>query len=56
LTAIPLTQLFLETDEQTDFSIEEIYRQAAKILAIDLEGLKKQLFYNFAAHFLNQIQ
>ncbi|MCK9452463.1 MAG: TatD family hydrolase [Bacteroidales bacterium] len=55
LTAIPLTQLFLETDEQTDFSIEEIYRQAAKILEMDLDSLKRQLFHNFAAHFLNQV-
>lgn len=46
--------LFLETDEQTDFSIEEIYQQAAKILKIDLEDLKRQLFFNFVACFPNQ--
>ncbi|MDY0076240.1 MAG: TatD family hydrolase [Bacteroidales bacterium] len=55
LNSIPLTQLFLETDEQTDFSIEEIYRQASKILKIELHSLKRQLFHNFAAHFLNKV-
>lgn len=51
LASIPLNQLFLETDEQTDYSIEEIYCEAAKNLKMNLEDLKKQLFTNFAAHF-----
>lgn len=51
LASIPLKQLFLETDEQTDYAIEEIYCEAAKILKMNLEDLKKQLFTNFAAHF-----
>lgn len=55
LPVIPLEQLFLETDDQTDFTIEEIYLQAAKILKMNLDDLKKQLFFNFATHFLNQV-
>jgi len=54
IAAIPLEHLFLETDEQTEFSIEEIYQQVAKILKMDIEELKRQLFFNFAAHFTNQ--
>ncbi len=44
---IPSTQLFLETDTSKYF-IDEVYKKAAQILAIEETVLKNQIFDNFA--------
>ncbi len=47
LKGMPMEKLFLETDAQQNFSIEEIYKQAAKILNISEKILKMKLYENF---------
>lgn len=44
---IPLEQLFLETDSDNRFSIEEVYKKAAALKGIELEELKSQILENF---------
>jgi TatD DNase family protein len=51
LPKIPPEYLFFETDDQTDFTIEAIYQQAAAFTGMELEALKAQIFRNFAACF-----
>ncbi len=46
LKIIPAEKLFFETDE-TDIHILEIYSFAAKILKMDMDSLKKQVFENY---------
>lgn len=46
LQAIPLEQIFLETDDSA-YEISEIYVAAAKILGLDLTTLQRQLVANF---------
>ena len=41
------SRFFLETDEQTDFDIKQIYQKAATIKQIDLTELQKQIKNNF---------
>ncbi len=50
LQQIPLERLFLETDDST-YSIEEIYRQVAKLKNIDVTFLEKTLEVNFHSTF-----
>jgi hypothetical protein len=40
---IGLKKLFLETDDQTDFDIKQIYQKASQLLEISEISLKKQL-------------
>lgn len=47
ITAIPLEQLFFETDTSTK-TIQEIYEKAAVLLKLPLNQLKEQIFANFA--------
>jgi len=47
LKKVPLNRLFLETDDQNQFTIQDIYKKAAQILSIDLLVLKKQIQQNF---------
>ena len=47
IAAVPLEQLFLETDAQTKFEIRDIYREAAAIKQVPLEQLQEQLWQNF---------
>lgn len=42
----PLNKIFLETDEDTMYTIEEVYILAASILSISLEELKNQVKVN----------
>jgi Tat protein secretion system quality control protein TatD with DNase activity len=42
--------MFLETDEST-LSIEKIYRHAAELLGVEIEGLKQQIFSNYTKIF-----
>jgi TatD DNase family protein len=44
---LPLDRVFLETDDQTDYSISEIYEAAAQIKGIDAETLAGQISLNF---------
>lgn len=46
LRAVPLEQLFLETDDSA-YEISEIYAAAAKILGLELFALQRQLVANF---------
>jgi len=50
LKAVPLNQLFLETDEAEN-SIEDIYRAAAKILVCDVDELSQSLESNYRTVF-----
>ncbi len=52
LKKIPLNRLFLETDDQNQFTIQNIYSKAAQILSIDLMDLQKQIMQNFIRVFL----
>ena len=48
LKNIPLDLLFLETD-MADIGIESVYEAAAKLLEMDIDALRAQIFRNFAA-------
>lgn len=50
LKNIPLDQLFLETD-MAEIDIEKVYEAAAKLLEMDINVLKEQIFANFARLF-----
>lgn len=45
--AIPLQNIFLETDDDPSINIEEIYQFAAKLRHICTDELKKKIFTNF---------
>jgi TatD DNase family protein len=44
---IPLTHIFLETDDRQDITIQTIYAAAATWANVDIETLRKQIFQNF---------
>ena len=46
LLDVPLSQLFLETDNQTVVSIEELYTFVSNLLGIEITALKKQIESN----------
>ena len=48
---IPLDQLFLETDSDDRFTIEEVYKKAAELSGISLDVLKIQISANFKRNF-----
>lgn len=47
LPKVPLSVLFLETDDQKHLDIHDIYLRASQQLQVDLEFLKAQLWHNF---------
>lgn len=51
LSKIPLDRLLLETDDQVEVSIEELYQKTADILKLDLNQLSDQLERNFLSFF-----
>jgi TatD DNase family protein len=51
---VPIDRLLLETDDQTEVGIEEIYKKASEILEIPLENLQRQIEKNFLS-FFNQL-
>lgn len=53
LPEIPVGQLFLETDD-SDYTIGEIYRQAAFRRGVPMEGLKTELYDNFEHIFIKR--
>ena len=46
LIECPPDRLFLETDDQEKYSIEDIYKKAASILKIDVDKLQLQILEN----------
>ena len=48
LKSIPLEMLFLETD-MAEIDIETVYEAATKLLEMDINALRAQIFSNFAA-------
>ena len=54
LKELPLEKLFFETDTGA-LSIEAVYVEAAKILNMDVDVLRRQIFANFAACFKNSL-
>ena len=54
LETIPLDKLFLETDEDTELTIEETYREAASTIGIDVELLAERVEANFSRVFLGE--
>lgn len=44
---IPYSQFFLETDDNKDYTIDEVYIRATEILNIPLQKLKEDLFLRF---------
>ena len=48
LKKIPLEMLFLETDK-AEIDIEMVYEAAARLLEMDINALRAQIFSNFAA-------
>ena len=49
---IPLDQLFLETDSDDRYTIEEVYHKAAELRGMTLEELQTQISANFKRVFL----
>lgn len=52
ISVIPFDRLFLETDEDAEMSIEELYALAAATLGIDVELLAQRIEQNFNDVFL----
>lgn len=48
---IPIERIFLETDDQTEYTIQNIYETASNLLNIDLENLQQQIKQNFKTLF-----
>jgi len=53
---VPHNKLFLETDDQNDFTVEEIYYKAATLLNIDKTILQSSILTNFKCLFNVNIQ
>ena len=51
--AVPVDHLFLETDEQMLYDIDEIYSRAAELKGMDETHLKEQLYENYNTIFNN---
>lgn len=47
--AIPLAHIFLETDNESNLSIEAVYSHAASLRGIENDELKFRIYHNFAA-------
>lgn len=47
LSELPIEKVFFETDDQLDYNIFEIYKQASGILGVDIEKLRNSIFQNF---------
>ena len=53
LLSIPIERVFLETDAAEDIGIGEIYAAAAKIRALPLDELQRQIVANFERVFIH---
>jgi TatD DNase family protein len=47
LTLIPLNRIFFETDEDINYSIQEVYNKYSSIQNVDIERIKNQIYTNF---------
>lgn len=47
LPQVPLSNIFLETDDQKHLDIHDIYVRARAILGVDMDFLKSQVWHNF---------
>lgn len=47
LRSIDISKVFIETDDQEDYGIKEIYKKVSEIKKITLEELKEQIELNF---------
>ena len=47
LRSIDVSKIFIETDDQTEYGIKEIYEKIAEIIELPLEELKAQIEQNF---------
>lgn len=54
LEVIPPDRLFFETDEDTELNIEDVYREGAAMIGIDVEHLAGKLEENFDRVFLKK--
>ena len=52
----PLDKIFLETDAQTAYSIQDIYKKASTLFNISIENFDAQIKHNYIATFVKQIQ
>lgn len=48
LPLIPISNIFLETDDQKHLDIHDIYLRASHFLGIEVDFLKSQLWHNFS--------
>lgn len=48
-----IEQIFLETDDNSELSINEVYKDASHFFKLDLEYLKAKIYLNFKTLFLN---
>lgn len=48
----PLNRIFLETDEQNEYGIREIYQLAAQVKNVSLQKLKIEIYRNFQYVFI----
>lgn len=46
LTQLPIARIFFETDDQLEFSIEDIYIKASHLLNLPISSLKEQIYLN----------
>jgi TatD DNase family protein len=53
LTEIPLNQLFLETDDDKEYTIEDVYFKVSTIKKLSLQELKNEIHNNFINTFKN---
>lgn len=51
---IPIPRMFFETDDSSS-EIQDIYSKAALLKGVDVENLKKQIYYNFISIFGSQL-
>jgi TatD DNase family protein len=54
IAAIPTDRVFFETDDQSEFSIEQIYSKASDILKVSETDLMRQVEFNFKHHFTKE--
>ncbi len=51
LKIAPMDRLFLETDDQCEYLIEDVYREASSILNMSIDELKEKLYRNYIRYF-----
>jgi TatD DNase family protein len=49
---VPLNQVFLETDDDKNLIVSEVYTEASKVLEINIEELKDKIYQNYLELYL----